>query len=167
MNVDHFKTLLLEFGLIGLLLFSVACQCSGQDTSVANEPTRKWTSRDGDETVEARFEFYDPKTKVVSIVLEDGHAHEVALNKLSRADRKYVQALVRDGTSQPTSSRKSGLDLEARENHGKNAGTTRLFGIQWTPDMEVALQSAAGDDSNRNDRPVMWMRVLGELDGLM
>ncbi len=167
MNAEYLKTLLLEFGLICLLLFSIAFECSAQDLPVANAPMRQWTSRDGKETVDASFGAYHRKTKIVSIVFEDGTSHAVALNKLSREDRKYVQKLVRDGVSQPTSHKKSGLDSATLKNRRKNAGTTRLFGIQWTPDMEVAFQSAAGDESNKDDRPVMWMRVLGELDGLM
>ena len=42
----------------------------------------------------------------------------------------------------------------------------RICGINWETKLDVALKKAMGEKGT-NDRPVMVLRVLGDLDGFM
>lgn len=43
----------------------------------------------------------------------------------------------------------------------RSSPPAKAWGVTWQPDLEAALAHAA-----RSSRPVVWFRVLGELEGL-
>ena len=51
---------------------------------------RTFTSSDGIRKMEASITAYDPKSKVVSIVREDGKSFQSSLTSYSQADQKYI-----------------------------------------------------------------------------
>ena len=60
------------------------------------------------------------------------------------------------------------MEKRTPQNRSLNsAQPKKLFGIEWTPRIENALLAAKGNESPEDDRPVMWFRVLGQLDGDM
>ena len=158
------RLLLTSSGLALILASLVTFQAQAQSEM------RSWVSRDKSETVEASFQSYDPKSKQVSIQLLDGEVLEVNLRQLSRADQRYVTNVARNQPLQrvETLDEKPRREKKTRRNKpGSSAGTKKAFGIHWTPGIQAALENASGSESSEDDRPVMWMRVLGDLDGFM
>jgi hypothetical protein len=48
----------------------------------------------------------------------------------------------------------------------ERAGTEKLWGIAWHPSIDAALAAAAGN-SSADEKPVVCLRVLGDLKGFM
>ena len=139
----------------------------------AQNDYRTWTSRDGNHTLEAQFDDYDAKSKIVTLVSLDKQAIEVPWNQLSRQDQRLITSIRKsnetgshgESTSTESPFKKSPKKKERKP--GKRIGTTSRFGLDWTPGLENALVSAAGNEGSQDDKPVMWFRVLGQLDGDM
>jgi hypothetical protein len=152
-------------GLIMILLVLFVSENSGQ------EPMRQWSSRYKNETVEASFQSYDRRTKRVSLRLQNGESIHVDLKQLSRSDQRYVTGVARNNLDNAkTNKRKVVTGKEKNQPRSQRSDSTRevtAYGIQWTPGVENALKNAAGKESAADDRPVMWLRVLGDLDGFM
>ena len=137
----------------------------------AQRETRMWTSRDGQQ-IQATFSAYDPAKKRVSLVLMDDTSMEVDLGQLSPADKRYVLRVARKNHTRekasPRTSEEPATNRTARERKSKPGRISyQRYGIDWTQDIRQALRSAAGVEGERDDRPVMWMRVLGDLNGFM
>ncbi len=139
--------------------------------SIAQEQMRQWTSRDKSETVDATFQSYDPKTKLVVLQLQNGETLQLSLKQLSRGDQRYVTKVKRDRPEKFTPVEEERAEPTAkkrnRSNRSKSSKVVKAFGINWTPGMEAALKNATGKESPEDDRPVMWLRVLGDLNGFM
>ena len=141
----------------------------------AQDQVRQWSSRESKETVEASFQSYDPETRQVSLQLPAGDVLVVQLRQLSRADQRYVTKVAKKKLHElESTSDETAVDSEpkprakAQRNIRKTSANTRTaFGIVWTPDISSALKSAAGGETTDDDRPVMWLRVLGDLNGFM
>jgi hypothetical protein len=104
---------------------------------------REWKSENGKFSVTAVLESFDVARRQVVLRREDSSLLKVPLNRLSVSDRAFV----REQTQvKPT------------------AGPVKLYGIAWQPKVEAALKKAAGGSSPLDDQPVMWFRVLGQLD---
>ena len=139
------------------------------------DQVRQWSSREGNETVEASFQSYDPKTRQVSLQLPAGDLLVVHLKQLSRPDQRYVTKVAKKGLHDLSSDSNDAAEVskaKVRVNRQKNgrktsADTRTAFGIDWTPDIQTALKRAAGRETPEDDRPVMWLRVLGDLGGFM
>ncbi len=97
---------------------------------------------------------------------------DVELGQLSPADRRYVLRVARkkrdSKTSNDSKSEKTPR-IRSRDKREYKPGriSYQRYGIDWTQDIRQALRSAAGVKGERDDRPVMWMRVLGDLNGFM
>lgn len=143
-------------------------------TTIAGQDFRTWTSLNGDHKISAQFLDYDTRTRQVELVTEQDKTISVEIYKLSTADQRFVKRVARkranselpklaadksDGTAAENSNRRN-----KRKTAGQNK---RKFGIHWTLDLDNALKVAAGGPSPGDDRPVMWLRVLGELEGFM
>ena len=135
----------------------------------SQEPSRTWVSRIGNESVEASFRSFDPKNKIVSLQLQNGETLQVKLKQLSRPDQRHVVNLYRNNekTPLPTVDNRSATTKRRSATRRPNSNDRNAFGIRWTPGIESALIRAAGTSSDQDDRPVMCLRVLGELDGFM
>ena len=105
---------------------------------------REWKSKNGKFSVTASFDSYDAASRKVTLKKEDSTSIQVPLLKLSAADQSFVK-------EQAGQSKSGGKPI-------------KLYGIQWQPKMEEALSEAAGQSAPSDDRPVMWFRVLGQLD---
>ncbi|MEN8681061.1 MAG: SHD1 domain-containing protein [Akkermansiaceae bacterium] len=123
--------------------FSAADEISGS-------LVREWKSENGNYSIEASFSSFNPNTKRVTLKKQDLTIVEVPLAKLSAAD----QAFVKEQAPKFSPKRDSGQAV-------------KLYGITWQPEVEDALTLASGKATPIDDRPVMWFRVLGKLDGGM
>jgi hypothetical protein len=137
----------------------------------AQQQPRTWTSRDGQQ-VQATFSAYEPGQKLVSLILSDGSILNVRLSQFSHADRRHVLQVARknqagsDVASAIPDRNDPPQSASGRRSDSRRKSRQR-FGINWTPGLENALAVAEGGDGDRDDRPVMWMRVLGDLEGFM
>lgn len=160
------KPLLVTLSLTLILATTVPPEAVGQ------EQLRSWTSRDKSQTIEATFKSYDPRTKQLILKLLNGEELQVKLKQLSRTDQRYVTNASKRNTKEllsPDTTEFVGTPKKKRKrmNRDRSLKTTKAFGIEWNPGMESALTKAQGGESASDDRPVMWLRVLGDLDGFM
>jgi len=128
--------------LAGVIILAGLSLAPGSELS---PEVREWKSQDGQYAVMASLSGFDRFTQRVTLNKEDATVVEVPLSRLSAADRTYVVDHTR-GTATPPEKEKT------------------LYGIRWQPEMEDALAKAAGEATPDDDRPVMWFRVLGELE---
>ncbi len=135
----------------------------------AQQPMRQWSNQDRSQTIEARFQSYDPKSRKLTLQLSNGDAITVDLMQLSPGDRRHVVKLNRDQVESPRNVENE--DAKSSPEHSAKPDPSitehQAFGIHWTPGLEAALQKATGNESSRDERPVMWLRVLGDLSGFM
>ena len=157
------RTMLLNTGIAAILLVAFQVEVFSQ------EQTRTWVSRIGNESVEASFQSFDPKNKIVSLQLQDGETLQVNLKQLSRADQRHVVSLFRNNakSQQPTVIDRQDTKKQRFATRHTNPNDRNAFGIRWTPGIQSALQRAAGANTDQDDRPVMCLRVLGDLAGFM
>ena len=145
----------LSFFILLLANFVWVATLSGQEY-------RTWTSLKGDHRIEAQYLDYDSKTKQVELATKNDETISVDIYKLSVTDQRFIKRVAR---KRPQSeAQKSSAAKTRRETAGRKK---RKFGIHWTLDLENALKVAEGKSSPSDDRLVMWLRVLGELDGFM
>ena len=137
------------------------------------EDSRTWTSSDKRSTLQASFHSYDPKTKQVVLLDDQGNSIEIGLRQLSKSDQRFVRRAQKKQKQSPVTTEQAGkVTAERKATERKNLnhqGTQKqAFGIQWTLGIEKALKIANGNRENpADDRPVMWLRVLGDLEGYM
>jgi hypothetical protein len=48
--------------------------------------------------------------------------------------------------------------------YGKDERPTTMYGVRWHPTLASAIEAAAPDEGTA--KPIVWFRVLGDLDGL-
>jgi hypothetical protein len=108
---------------------------------------REWKSENGKFSVLATLESVEVQGRKVVLRKSDSTLVRVPLSRLSEADQAYVRELnTRSGSTAPIGE------------------PVRLHGIKWQPVTEEALTLAAGRPGPSDDQPVMWFRVLGQLD---
>ncbi len=108
---------------------------------------REWTSENGKFSVRASLESFEVIGSKVVLRRADETLVRVPLSRLSEADQAYVR------------------DRNARSRAAERGREpVRLHGIEWQPEIEDALELAAGRPGPLDDQPVMWFRVLGQLD---
>ena len=148
-------------------VFTVLTAISCGPLAAQENGLRQWTSRDGTETAFARLSEYDSATRVVTLVDQSGALRDVKLERLALADQRFVQRFERnqdqpDGRIGDSMVRKTSNSRPAN----RKRPTVDLYGIQWQRDFETAMATADGRaESDR--QPIMWFRVLGDLDGFM
>ena len=77
-----------------------------------------------------------------------------------------TDTLAKDATNVREAKQPDSADSK-RGGRQRLAKTQQLYGIRWQPKLEDALASATGGPTAGDDRPVMWFRVLGDLQGFM
>lgn len=127
--------------MTGGVAFGLSLLCLQAD-ELPEEQAREWKSGNGRYTVQALFHSFDPRTQQVTLKKEDSTSIKVPLARLSTADQSYVKQRA------PKSERTAAPQEEVK-----------LHGIKWQPEIEEALKLAES-----NHQPVMWFRVLGQLD---
>ena len=158
--------------------------------SAQEQEARVWKSKDGKHVLEAKFVSFDEATNLVKLESMYGETFEIALNQLRSSDRKYVAKFQSQSkttaktTANPFRKSKTSPNSNARPNKPKpKSATTRtpdanrkkndnknsrnLYGITWTGPLQNALKLAKGKQTSKDDRPIMWFRVLGQLEGFM
>ena len=135
--------------------------------------TREWTDASGQNATSARLVSLDEETRTVVLKYDDDTTLEVSLTDLSIADRKYI--------TRQTSRARRLAKRKAHESSGRTArnmarpgkasrrddGTRRAYNIDWHVKPQTASLAAAGEEDAGDDKPIIWFRVLGALDGFM
>ena len=177
-NGRWIRTVAIGWFVLGLVWAPVAFS---QQSSL---PARVWRSADRSESVEATLVDYAPDDRVVTLESTDGRTLTIPLKFLSSSDRRYVRAWRKRQASAsstapsvesdepsdqevPAAAEDKADDKAVARIRRSKARLTNLYGIRWAPDMTAALEIAQGGDGTRDDRPVMWFRVLGDLQGPM
>ena len=111
---------------------------------------REWKSGNGKHSVQASLSAFNQTTKRVTLQKEDSTVVVLPLAQLSATDQSYIK--------------EHASKLSQKE---ETVESIKLYGITWQPEVEDALTLATGETTPSDDRPVMWFRVLGELDGGM
>ncbi len=123
----------------------------------ADEPLRKWTDKSGEYEVEAKLVSISSDGNTVSIELRDHQTVDVAIERLSSDDRRYL-------LRKRLQSRRVAADR--RRQQLPQSRTVNLYGINWHQTLESALAAVQPSKVGR-DRPIMCFRVLGDLAGFM
>ncbi len=170
------------------LLASIVVVCMTIDLANAQDSdlqSRTWKSKNGKHSIEAVLSDYDRLTKTVLLEDNNGEPIEVPIDQLSSADRRFVAREMRQRAKStdlsdrsPASNpfaQKTNNDSEVEatvkqkpEIRRRRVGDSKnLYGIRWQAGVEDAMLVATGKETNRDDRPIMWFRVLGDLEGYM
>ena len=147
-----------------------------------HDSLRSWHSRDG-QSIEASLVSFRDDHHVATLKQPDGTVIEVPLKSLSREDQRYIKTWLRQqrNTDSEPKTNAGHDDSKAADSQSKNntrwaaqgksirasEKTRKLYGISWHKSGEPALASSKGDASTQDDRPIMWFRVLGDLEGFM
>lgn len=146
------------FVMLGLLFGAFAVQIC----SAADPPIRTWTDCSGKYTTEASF--VEIESGSVRLLKGDGTSIAAPFKLLSSSDQNYVRSRLRHRQAELRKKPLPVPDLRAR-NVGAadvDADATTLYGINWYPTESVSKVA-----SGKYAKPVMWLRVLGSLDGFM
>ncbi|MEZ6096211.1 MAG: hypothetical protein R3C03_18630 [Pirellulaceae bacterium] len=145
------------------------------DSDAHSQLTRAWSLKDGS-TVNATFVSYDKQTDTLILKNEsDGSEVSLGLRDLESKDRGFARKLANAVRRGELTVGDGNMDSSVQTANEKvtntvpaSGKTQSLYGINWQPNMEVAQAVASGkSDSPSDDHPIMWFRVLGELDGFM
>lgn len=167
MKLRRSMPLLLAFLLAGTHLSATLAQ----DDPI--ESFRTWKDRTGKYEIEAELVRYE--RSIVELKKTDGSVIQVPLKDLSNADKWFVrkqlkQLKARGNAQKPVLQVKQPVaekeKVEKKDNIrlAKNLDTKKMYGIEWHQTPE-SLQAVA--DSSKSQKPVMWFRVLGDLEGYM
>jgi len=134
----------------------------------ADATTRTWTDITGKFQIDASFEGY--KIGLVSLRKTDDDLISVPMNRLSSSDQRYVRYELRRkqvATTKDDSEAESEVKPEPSRNDDAEpiANTKRMAGIDWRCTVKSVQTAANNDDGTQ--RPVMWFRVLGDMEGFM
>ena len=147
--------------------------CLSERVDGQDRDSRQWISRDGLQRVRATLVQFDPATGRVTLRDAQGQERDLALQQLSLRDQKFLRRNAESKTSNSdldsdpkpeTAAAESAAPKSAQPAPGK---TRRLYGVDWQPSVETGLEVARNMEEDGSGRPVMWFRVLGDLDGLM
>jgi hypothetical protein len=169
---------ILSWLIIALLLTGSS---QAQTIEFPDTTIRKWTDDSGRNSVSARLQARDTSGQTVVLQLADETTVEVSMTDLSNADRRYIarqtarvqrlasrQQQTSGATAANTGDEEVSPDQTDRpEPQQAVRGTRRLYQIDWHQSPTTAGLAAAGGDGSGDDRPVIWFRVLGALDGYM
>ena len=134
---------------------------------------KTWKSQNQKYSVKAKFENYDTDSKQVTLIDRDENTITVQLDQLSSSDQKYVlrrykRLVAEKNAANPFKLTKNKPEKEQARTDQDEVPTIARWGIEWTPSMEASQRVALGSRRRSNDdRPIMWFRVLGNLEGYM
>ncbi len=184
------RVMIAGFNVRSLIVFTT---CVGIFTSVLaistaavvaddHDAMRSWNSRNG-KSIEASLVSFRDDHHVATLKQSDGTVIEVPFKSLSRKDQRYIKTWLRQqrNTDSEAKANAGQDDSKAAESQSQNntrsatsgksiratEKTKTMYGINWHKSGEPALASARGDASTQDDRPIMWFRVLGDLEGFM
>ncbi len=171
-----------------IVLLLVAASVLFSNLRIANADdgfiSREWRSQDGEYSIQAVFVKYDNETKLVDLRREDNEIIQVPVLGLCQRDRRYILRMIKPkrpkskDLKQKTASkppktnddqpRRSTELVDSSRKKTRRPNAKPIAGILWHPSINDALLSAGGDTTKPDDdRPIMWFRVLGDLDGFM
>jgi len=162
-----------------LLLLAPARLQAQEDTTM-----RTWKSCRGQHKIRAKLLDFDTDSDSVRLETSEGRTITVDSSKLSLTDREYLERLANhrdesnpflvEATTSGGASAADGNGGEADVDDIDNKELKNIarrqepkFGIRWSGQLDDALRIAQGKPQSNDDRPVMWFRVLGDLDGFM
>ena len=124
---------------------------------------REWTDKSGAHSLEAVLVGYQDGT--VRLRKQDGSQISVGLDQLSTADQGFVRRERRRSMASRHRQRSVARPVAnpSPVANPNRAASRRMVGIDWCDSSEAAISVAQAT----NDKPVMWFRVLGDLDGFM
>lgn len=128
----------------------------------------KFKRKQDGQPLEARVVAYDFADQQVTLVARDGAEQKVAISELSDSDKRLiVKALERQLFQR--SKRDPGGNATTAEGTAAipRRGQAAADSVHWHADLNQALEIARGGESDGDDRPLIWFRVLGDLRGLM
>ena len=139
---------------------------------------RTWKDRSGKHEIEAQL--VDSANSQVRLKKPDGTLISVPLKSLSNADKWFVRNELRRRKANPSNAKtpndirnqpknkllkdKAEPDRKASD-LAKRIDTKKLFGIQWHQNRDSA--ELAAKQNPKQPKPIMWFRVLGDLEGFM
>ena len=128
--------------------------------------TRSWTDSLSQRSVRARLVSVDEG--MVKLKTHDGEIHTIQLARLGKSDQRYIEHRLKDPEiKQQLQSNADRMDQQnplAMLNpiQRVNQGELAYRDIPWRP-----MDDLVNDGVEKNDKPIYWLRVLGDLDGLM
>lgn len=149
----------------------------GSENGFATEwAQRTWRSSTGKYEVAARL--LELRKQKVLLRKADGKNIWVAMDDLSEVDQRYVRTQSRSLAREADRSLAGGeVPSDSSAERGVAPSRTRPAGTQTTakkrPDGKVLYgikwydMDDVGDLAKTDDKPIMWFRVLGDLDGFM
>jgi hypothetical protein len=129
------------------------------------ETLRTWRDATGQYRVEASFVAFDDG--VVQLCKPGGTEIRVPMEKLSSSDRHFIVRQVRSQqvAARQTQDPPANPALDARPDERPiTVRTEKLWGVNWVQPEDAKLASGS---RQQTQKPVMWFRVLGDLEGFM
>ena len=167
-----------------ILTFTVTCfalvnqalaQTDDMVIKFADTNPRVWADSSNQNQITARLLSRNTQDNKVSLECGDGMIIEVLLSDLPISDRKYIarktsqakRAAHRLKSQRPSGDTDLGVDASqnaqpSRKPDGKVGKPRRVNKIDWHRSPQTARTAATADD-----RPIIWFRVLGDLEGYM
>lgn len=134
-----------------------------------DEPVRVWSDSSGQFDVDATLIAY--QKRVLTLQTPAGKAIEVSIDRLSKSDQSYTLKLLRraraktvDFKTPPIQKQVPSVDAapEPSRTHGDvTLASKKLYGVNWH------LLDQAESYAAVQNKPVMWFRVLGDMEGFM
>lgn len=153
MRIHH----LLGLALLALLPREAACCQELEQFRLRNEPL----------PLSARVLSWDFQRSTLTLELADGSTRVVPAADLHLSDRRIVERTLK---RQLLDGRNAGdaRAVPAASDPGRlPPDTTRIGGVPWIAGPGEALKTAAGRDGIEDDKPLVWFRVLGDLNGFL
>jgi hypothetical protein len=119
------------------------------------------------QALEARVARYDFAEQSVTLVSREGREVIVAVSELGTPDKRLIlKAIERQMLQKPSRAPEAAA---ARKNQIANLPVNPANGapLVWHKNLRQASEKAKGGESTEADRPIVWIRVLGDLRGLM
>jgi hypothetical protein len=117
--------------------------------------------------LEARVTRYDFAEQTVTLVSREGREVVVAVSELGAPDKRLIlKAIERQMFQKPSRAPEAAA---ARRNQTANLPAKPSNGapLVWHKNLRQASAKSKGGESTEADRPIVWIRVLGDLHGLM
>ena len=110
--------------------------------------------------LEARVARYDFDEQTVTLVSRDGSELVVTISELGIPDKRLIVKALQQNLFQKPQRAPAGD--ATRKNQPAS-----LRPLVWHNNLRQASAKASGGESGEDQRPIVWIRVLGDLRGLM
>lgn len=154
MNSDFSRRMtILAFGLL-------CCGFAAHFCSASDVQMRTWKDASGKYKIDARF--VDVESSNVRLQKSDEINILVPFELLSSTDQNYIRSRLRQRQAERRRKPLPIADLRERRIDSPHPDAKTLSGINWYP-----AESVSNVAGGKQEKPVMWFRVLGSLDGFM